>query len=584
MRHLRFPLALLGAAACVVLSLVTPRIAHAQALKGANWLRANHNYASVPANDPRRIAWNLEIAKDMPTLAGQPANYRTLHAQYGIRTLARLAFDIKPSYSEGIALNGGGTFDCGSINSLMSRIDAEAAQVASSEALGAFILANEPNLTSEWATSGTAYGRVYKCYRQRWAGNPHHAGRPLLAAGPGGCGGSALAGCQAFYANMTNAMGAVVDGFAIHAYGGTGSAFASDLNWQLGSINQAVNVAVRGKPVYVTEFNAGASKWTALPVAPTLTYFNEVIDAVRNVNGGGQIKALLYFVDSPTPWIRGGESCHPAATPPNAEWTQASLCYNGTWRDNWMNARGSGTSLDAAISLSRLPAFMMPGQIQRFDADAYNAGSAIWDGGGQSSWYRLGAHTGNGFMFSHMPQCGGYANSTADARVYTCDPVSPGAVRQYRVQARAPTLASNATYSVRMVRDGVAWFGTSAQQNVMIGQTSCGSALTQCILRMRPDVLPFYQANGWDTSCGNRNAIVSNWCGQVDSDGSCAALQTGACAAYNSTVRCPAFTQVGGVAIARSDTFPGYKVCGTNQFMHTCDATGVWVASTTPCK
>jgi hypothetical protein len=583
MRHLRIPLALLGAAACALLSFAALPIAHAQTLKGANWLRTNHGYGSIPANDPGRIGWNLEIAKDMPTLAGQPANYRTLHAQYGIRTLARLAFDIKPSYSENIALNGT-VFDCSSIGNLMNRIDAEAAQIASSEALGAFILANEPNLGNEWAASGKAYGRVYKCYRQRWTSNPHHAGRPLLASGPGGCGGNALAGCHAFFNFMTNEMGPVVDGFSIHAYGSTGPAFAGELGWQLNAINQAANVAARGKPVYVTEFNAGAVPWGPLPTPPTLDYFNAVIDAVRNVNGSGQIKALLYFVDSPDSWIRGGESCHPASTPPSREWTQSSLCYNGNWRNDWMNARGSGTSLDAAISLSRMPAFMMPGQIQRFDADARNAGSTLWDGGGQSSWYRLGAHTGNGFMFSHMPQCGGYANSTADARVYTCDPVSPGAVRQYRVQARAPIVASNATYSVRMVRDGVTWFGTSAQQNVMVGQTACGSALTQCILRMRTDVLPFYQANGWDTSCSNRNAIVNNWCGQVDSDGSCAALKAGTCATYNSTVRCPAFTQIGGAAIARSDTFPGYKVCSTDLRMHTCDATGVWVASTTPCK
>lgn len=50
------------------------------------------------------------------------------------------------------------------------------------------------------------------------------------------------------------------------------------------------------------------------------------------------------------------------------------------------------------------------------------------------------------------------------------------------------------------------------------------------------------------------------------------------------TVRCPAFTQIGGVAIARSDTFPGDKVCGTDLRMHTCDANGAWVASATACK
>ncbi len=575
------PLALLGAAAFALLALVSPRTAEAQSLKGANWLRTNHNYNEVLANDPRRIGWNLEIAKDMPTLLGQPTNYRTLYAQYGIRTLARLAFDIKPSYSENIALNASSFFECPSINDLMNRIDAEAARVSSEEAIGAFILANEPNLSSEWNHSGTAYGRVYKCYRQRWTTNPHHAGRPLLASGPGGC----LSGtCPLFYSGMTNAMGAVVDGFAIHAYGTNGGGFASELNWQLNAINQAVNVAVRGKPVYVTEFNTGARAGLPLSTPPSAAYFNDVIAAVRNVNASGQIKALLYFVDSPDSWIRGGERCHPAATPPAGTWTQSSLCYNGNWRNDWMQAGGTATTLNAAISLSGLPAFMMPGHIQRFDANARNAGTATWDGGGVTSWFRLGAHTGNGFMFSHMPQCGGYANNTADARAYTCTAVAPNAVGQYRVQARAPFVASNATYSVRMVRDGVAWFGTSAAQNVMIGQTNCGSALTQCILRMRPDVLPFYQANGWNTSCSNRDAVVNNWCGQVDSDGSCPALKAGPCAAFNSAVRCPAFNQIGGVVIARADTYPGYKACGANSLMHTCGTDGVWAGSSTACK
>jgi murein DD-endopeptidase MepM/ murein hydrolase activator NlpD len=54
---------------------------------------------------------------------------------------------------------------------------------------------------------------------------------------------------------------------------------------------------------------------------------------------------------------------------------------------------------------------------------------------------------------------------------------------------------------------------------------SCGNACTACVLQQRTDILPFYQANGWDTSCGNRNAIVANWC-TIDPSG-CAAVKTG---------------------------------------------------------
>lgn len=57
---------------------------------------------------------------------------------------------------------------------------------------------------------------------------------------------------------------------------------------------------------------------------------------------------------------------------------------------------------------------------------------------------------------------------------------------------------------------------------------SCGSPCTECVLSARPDVLAFYQANGWDISCGNRDNIVNNWCG-IDPSG-CSSVKNGTCA------------------------------------------------------
>lgn len=57
-----------------------------------------------------------------------------------------------------------------------------------------------------------------------------------------------------------------------------------------------------------------------------------------------------------------------------------------------------------------------------------------------------------------------------------------------------------------------------------IAPGSCGNVCTQCVLSQRTDILPFYQANGWDTSCSNRNAIVANWC-SIDPT-SCANVKT----------------------------------------------------------
>ena len=53
------------------------------------------------------------------------------------------------------------------------------------------------------------------------------------------------------------------------------------------------------------------------------------------------------------------------------------------------------------------------------------------------------------------------------------------------------------------------------------------NACTACVLQNRTDILPFYQSSGWDTSCGNRNAIVANWC-SIDPAG-CANMRTGSC-------------------------------------------------------
>ncbi len=43
-----------------------------------------------------------------------------------------------------------------------------------------------------------------------------------------------------------------------------------------------------------------------------------------------------------------------------------------------------------------------------------------------------------------------------------------------------------------------------------------GTQLTECILNRRPDILPFYQSNGWDIS--QRDLIIANW-KTIDPDG-----------------------------------------------------------------
>ena len=56
---------------------------------------------------------------------------------------------------------------------------------------------------------------------------------------------------------------------------------------------------------------------------------------------------------------------------------------------------------------------------------------------------------------------------------------------------------------------------------------TCGSACTHCILDERTDILPAFSSWGWDTSCGNRNAVVDEWC-KIDPAG-CSQVKTSRC-------------------------------------------------------
>lgn len=563
-----------------------PHVSPAQALKGANWLRVDHNYNYVTLTDARRVGWNLEYAVDGGQMYGWSANYETLYNNYSIKTIFRLGEQAQPTSTERTAL-AATSFSCSSINTLMNALDAEANYIRSHGAVGPFTLGNEPNLAGiEWGIDGRAYGRIYQCYRSlRWPSH-RHASKPLLAAVPGACHLTA-SNCSGFFTSMFAAMGSTVDGFAVHAYGTNSANFQSDFLRQANAINQSTNAAVRGKPLYVTEYNPGAAPGVALNPEPNQTYFNTLTYVVTsfNASNANQVKALLYFVDSPDSWTRNGSQCNPAVpTPASTNWWPASLCYRDARRQAWLQAQPQPPPqpLNASVSLSGLPFFMMPGQIQRFTANASNTGTTTWAGGGAGSMFRLGATGANGFVFSAFPQCGGYSVNTLNARVYTCNNVVSGAANGYQVDARAPVSASAATFQVKMVQDGAAWFGNAPLQSVQIGQSFCGTALTQCILRARTDILPFYQGNGWNISCPNRDAIVANWCG-ID-PGACNALKAGTCAAFNNSCRCSGGIHLGGAVIDTNATFCGYQVCGTNNHIYSCSAGNVWTDTTRFCN
>lgn len=554
------------------------------ALKGAYWLKYDGNYGTVSINDNRRVAWNLET----PAFGGfEAAAVASLYTSYMIKTLVRIGDSAKPSPAEVSALNGTG-FSCSQINTWMAALDQEANAVdgaisASPSSIGGFIFGNEPNIPAptEWGLSGTAYKRAYKCYFTRWNSGAK-SGYPLLVAGPGGCG--LGFDCTGFYNGLLNNLGPT-DGFTIHAYG-EGSAFVTGTDTG-GFQAQAdrINTSKPGSPIYITEFAVGGNQ---SPSTGWADYFNQRFNDVRTYNQthGGQIKALIYFVDTLLGTRRG--SC---AGMTGDQWYLTSLCdpaIRGAWLDSAaarVSAPARGNQADIVEGLSTIPPFLMPGQVSTVSFLTRNPGLTTWPGTGVSSSYRLGANTGNGFTFSAFPQCGGYSLGALNARIFTCSQVAPGGSNTYVLDARAPTNnPTSATLSVKMVQEQIEWFGYGARFPVGLGISSCGTALTQCILFNRPDLLPYYAGNGWTTTCPYRDSIVSNWC-TIDPTG-CNELKTGACSAFNNSCRCGGGTHLGGTAIDPNATFCGYRVCGQDNKIYSCQAgsPGTWVNTQVICN
>jgi hypothetical protein len=86
-----------------------------------------------------------------------------------------------------------------------------------------------------------------------------------------------------------------------------------------------------------------------------------------------------------------------------------------------------------------------------------NTGTTTWRAG---SSHRLGANSAgltNQVAWSAFA-CGGYVNSVTDARAFLCHDVAPGGTHDFRFRVTMPSSGS-ARFAVRMVQDGVEWFG-----------------------------------------------------------------------------------------------------------------------------
>jgi hypothetical protein len=103
---------------------------------------------------------------------------------------------------------------------------------------------------------------------------------------------------------------------------------------------------------------------------------------------------------------------------------------------------------------------------------------------------------------------------------------------------------------------------SSSSSSSSSGGGPCGSTCTQCVLGARPDIVPLYVQNGWDTSCGNLDNLAKDWSG-IDPT-ACYGLHTGAGAC---TSACAGTTFCGSSCSQcifghRADLVPFYKQNG----------------------
>lgn len=133
----------------------------------------------------------------------------------------------------------------------------------------------------------------------------------------------------------------------------------------------------------------------------------------------------------------------------------------------WSLSAATTSRNDAAVdaSGSAIPSSIAPGESRSVRVRVRNTGTTVWSAGRA---YRLGSQGTNTFAWTGFT-CGGYMNRPADGRAFLCRDVAPGELYDFAFLVVAPASASGSlTLSLRMVQDGVEWFGAGASWSVPI--------------------------------------------------------------------------------------------------------------------
>jgi hypothetical protein len=143
---------------------------------------------------------------------------------------------------------------------------------------------------------------------------------------------------------------------------------------------------------------------------------------------------------------------------------------------------------------SAVPVKLAPGGAQTVRVQVLNTGWSRWRA---ADGYRLGTSAGNAVVWSGFA-CGGYMNAPQDGRAFLCNDVPPGGTADFVFNVTAPA-SGPAALSVRMVKDGVAWFGESASWSIAVEQPVA--------VRYR----------GWTQDAADWQPWASGWSGALES-------------------------------------------------------------------
>lgn len=161
-----------------------------------------------------------------------------------------------------------------------------------------------------------------------------------------------------------------------------------------------------------------------------------------------------------------------------------------------------GGDYDASFSATEIPTQMAAGLRQKITVELTNKGGNTWN---KAELYRLGTTANNQIKVVGFHPDGGEGSGPAEQRVYLngADRIIQEQKKQFSFLVEAPSTTGTYTLELRMVRDGVTWFGETRTVDI--------SVVGAYFLRVNVGGTGFQDANGRIWLADTAYPGTSNW-------------------------------------------------------------------------